>query len=465
MSGFLLLLVPFWMYAGIFHLSYFVWTFSLTQNWFFDNGLVIFKDIIYHHTPLPLFLLYFTSKILGNTALMLQISSFTLGLLFVHGVYVTAKTLSKKIALTALLFLLVTFFPLFQNFNLEEMTAAVFALYATYFFLKFWQKQANRWIFLSGLCIACALMGKQIIAGIIITLIIANAYSINNRKVGRQKLTRALFFFILGFAIGILPILIYYSLHHALADFFYWNIIFNLTIYRQQSTPYALKDGLLSSGWLLFSLVPAVFLWFRGKLNFIQRLGILTLICNTIFLFPSFLPSFLVYKSLPFFAYPLILWAIIAQYYRKKVFLVALVIGLIGLLPILKTFYIDYAPQDITNPHYIYDYGENEMAVTAWITKNTSKNEKIMNLGNHYITTLSKRLPANRYVYLFPWLVSPFDASTREIVSHPPKIVIIDWQTFKDFPTLNSWPFVKFVKQNYTTAAKYGTYEIFIFKK
>ncbi|MEX2007722.1 MAG: hypothetical protein WD992_03035, partial [Candidatus Levyibacteriota bacterium] len=153
-------------------------------------------------------------------------------------------------------------------------------------------------------------------------------------------------------------------------------------------------------------------------------------------------------------------WAIVLTHLNKNLVKAFVIAGLILLIPHAKTFYVDYLPNYIFNRDFIIDYGEDELNVVAWLRENTKEKSPIMNLGHHYITTLAERLPANKYVYLFPWLVSPFEKSTNEILDNPPSVVIVDWKTFDDFPVLNNWQFIVYVKNNYKTVARYGTYEI-----
>lgn len=450
-----------WAYFGIFQLPYYVWTFALSQNWFTDNGLTLFKDIIYHHTPLPLYTLFGMSKIMDNTPDMLRFFSFILLITYGYGIFLLGRKISEKIGKISFAIFLLTFFPLFQNFNIEEMMASLFCAYATYFYLKFWDKLSIKWIFLSGIFVSLGIMSKQSVGLIIIVYLIIYCWQIMKNRELIKKTLKGLLYFALGGLIGAAPILFYYFINQSLGDFLYWNIIFNFTIYPKQSVPYALKDGMIAAGWLLFSIIPSIYLLSTKRVDNKFRFPLILLTLCAIFLSSSLLPSFLSYKALPFYPYPLIIWAIILVNLNKKTIKIFTLIGILLLLPSLKSFYIDYLPTDVFNNGFILDYGDSELKVVNWLEKNTIYKEKIMNLGHHYITTLAKRLPQNRYVYLFPWLVSPFDESTKEILRNPPHTVIIDWRSFNDFPVLYKWQFVKYVKSKYKLVAKYDTYEIF----
>lgn len=468
----LLILLPAFAYLKVYLIPYAVWFFALTQNWFSENGLILYRDVIYHHTPLPLFFLFSLAKFLGNTPEMLRFASFILTIFFGYGVYLTGKQISQKTGDTVLPLFFITFLALFDNFNIEEMFASLLSLYTVFFFLKFWQNRSFAWLFLAGFFTALGLMSKQVAIGIVPALMIATWWYLSkNLPADRQGRKLSSFFlkgsssFLLGFSLAITPFILYYFFNQALADFFYWNFTFNLTAYPQQSTPYALKEGFQIGSWLFLAIIPAALLWRRGGLKAEMRFKLLVIILAALFLLPSLLPSFLGYKILAFYPYPLLLWAILWQFRRKKLIIPFLIAGLILFLIPAKPFYLHYFPQNLFQKELIIDYGENELKVVDWLLENTTTKEKIMNLGHHYITTLAQRLPANKYVTFFPWLVMPYDQSTKAILADPPRVVILDNQTILDFPILNQWPFLSHLRSDYQVVATYGTYEIFIPKK
>jgi len=461
----LLILLPGLAYFSTYLIPYAVWFFALTQNWFSENGLVLFRDVIYHHTPFPLFFLFSLSKFLGNTPEMLRFASFLLTIFFGYGVYLTGKQISQKIGATALGLFSITFLPLFDNFHIEEMFASILSLYAVFFFLKFWQNRSFSWLFLTGFSTALGLMSKQVIIGIVPAFIIATLWYLSKKRESISFFLKGSSFFLLGFSLTITPFILYYFFNQALSDFFYWNVIFNLTTYPQQSIPYGLKEGFQNGSWLFLAIIPAALLWRQEELNIEIRFKLLIITLATVFLLPSLLPSFLSYKILAFYPYPLFLWAILWQFRGKKLIIPFLIAGLILFLIPAKTFYLDYLPQNLFQKELIIDYGQNELKVVDWLLENTTAEEKIMNLGHHYITTLAQRLPANKYVYLFPWLVMPYDKSTQEILADPPRVVILDNQTILDFPSLNQWPFLSHLRSDYQVVAAYETYEIFVSKE
>lgn len=451
-----------WAYINIFQLPYFAWTFPLTQNWFADNGLIEFKDVIYHHTPLPLLILYGMSKILGNNFFMLQISSFLMLILFGYGIYLTAKQISKRVGIMSFFIFIISFSTLFNNFNIEEMTSSLFALWAFYFFIKFYKTISYKFIFFFGALLSLSFMGKQ---PSILVLFPLAALLIMFRKNRGILLKKTFIYLALGLFIAISPFVFYFYANNALYDLYYWNIIFNFTIYPSLSKVYAVKEGITSTLWLLFSIAPALFIIFKEKIEESIKFILIALITTTIFLLPSFFPSFWTYKALIFYPYPVILWSIVFLKIKNKFLFLSVIMAGLFFIPLFKGFYIDYLPYNIFHKEYILDYTEDELRVVNWLKKNTQKNEKIMNIGNHYILTLAQRLPANKYVYIFPWLVYPYEESTKEILYNPPRVVILDSRIYEDWPSVEKeWRLISEIRSTYKKEINFGTYNIYIHK-
>lgn len=454
--GFLVL----YAYVNIFQLPYFAWTFPLTQNWFTDNGLIIFKDVIYHHTPFPLFVLYGMSKILGNTFFMLQISSFLMIIMLGYGIYLTARKISKRIGIISFIIFLISFPTLFNNFHIEEMTSSLFALWAFYFFVEFYKTSSYKFIFLFGIFLGLSFMGKQpaILVFFPFTLILF----LMSKKLNFKK---TIAYMSLGGLTAVVPFIFYFYINNALYDLYFWNITFNLTIYPSLTRAYGIKEGIFSTIFLLLSIIPALFLIFKKNLERSVKFILVALILSTIFLLPSFLPSFWTYKALIFYPYPLILWAIIFGEKKNGVILLSIIIGILFFIPVFKSFYIDYFPQNIFREEYILDYGEDELNVVNWLWKNTQSDERIMNIGNHYILTLAQRLPKNKYVYIFPWLVYPYEKSTNEILYNKPRVVILDSRIYEDWPLVEKeWRWIGIIRSIYKKEIDFGTYGIYVHK-
>src|SRR5581483_2065311 len=450
---------------NIFQLPYAVWELPLTQNWLFSNGLTLYKDVVYPHPPVTLYSIFALSRVFGSTPYLLRYLSFFLAIIFGYGVFLVGKQISEKVGQTSLVIFIITFFALLSDFNFEEMFAAIFTIYSTVFFLKFLKRQRLRDVFLCGLLVGLALLSKQGVIGIILAYVITLSFYLFRNKKKVKDFKSFVFKTCVDFACGVLlpalPFIVYFYLKSGFADFFYWNVIFNVTIYPAQSTPYALKDGLVLGAWLFLSLVPGLLLLFEKRKKEEQLLPILLMLCSVIFLIPVLLPSYLIFKIIALYPYAIILWAL-AWNDRKIRFIpfLLLVGSILVFFTVLKPYYLEYLPSNLFQNQFTYDTTNDDLQVANWLQTNTKPEQKIMNLGNHYIYTLSKRLPQNKYVYVLPWLVSPFDKTSQDIIKNPPKIVIVNRNMVKDDPAYLNWEWLSFLNSHYAVLQKFGDYEI-----
>lgn len=467
-EAFLLLILPVWLFTGIFFLPYAIWSFPLSINWFFENGLLMYRDIIYHHPPLPLFILLGASKILGNTEWMLRIVSYFLALGFCYSVYFLARRIQRNVAVVALFLLVVTFFPIASNFNLEEMLASLFSVLAAAFFFHYRKTRTLTFLITSGACVGAAVMSKQIAVGTIPAMMVVLLYDQwkNKPRVILYNLIKSTLFLVGGIFLIVIPCILYFYLRNGLSDFFYWNIIYNLTVYPKAYAQYspvadwteAMKNGL----WILLAVVSGIILFFKKKNQVEMRKKLMFLLVATSSFLPALLPSFHTYKFLSMYPYPLLLLALAVvhlTYIKRYMFIV---VALAFFIVPLKVFYVDFFLPFFPTSEFIREYGEDAENVMKWLTNNTYNKERVVNLGHHYITTKTRLLPHNKYMAPFPWLLLPFDQSSDDIMADPPRIVIVDNAHIEQFPILNTWPFLQYVKKHYKHTAAFGTYEIFI---
>ena len=463
---FLLFLLPVWLFTGTFFLPYAIWSYPLTINWFIDNGLVLYQDIIYHHTPLPLFILYGASYVLGNTETMLRIMSFVLGLLFCYSVYFFSRCINRNTATVTLILLLISFFPFASNFNIEEMCAAIFSVIAGMLFFQYRTTGKNRFLLLCGASIGAAFMGKQIAVGTIPAIGAVMLYDIwreHNATVIGTIIYPSLII-VTGIFLSTLPFAGYFIFHGAFDDFWYWNVVYNITVYPKAYAAYmpqtAWMEGVTNIIWILVPVITGIFLFFNRAVSKEIKTVLLFLLVSTISSLPAVLRGFHVYKFLTVYPYPLLILAISLTTIRgiKRVLIIGLT-GFAAIIP-LKSFYVDFFMPYFPQTDIIREYGEDEEQTIAWLSAYLPPKEKIMNMGHHYITTTSQLLPHNKYITPFPWLLLPFDTSSREIMTDPPNIVIIDNRQLEQFPVLYEWLFIKNVTETYHNVVSFGTIEI-----
>lgn len=454
---------------NIFYTPYAFWAEAISENWFIENGLVMYKDFVHHHTPLLRFILYGLSKVFGNTPHTLRLFSFISTLALAFFVYLSSKRISEKTALVSMLIFGIFFFPLFNNFHLEEMAQAFFLTASLYFAFIYLEGRKSFSLFISGILIASGVMVKQTVVFATIPPMIGPLLLFIRKNINLRDFIKSIFAFSLGNLIIFLPILLYFYSKDAIGDFFYYNVIFNLTIYRESTTAYALNEGLRVAWPLLLLLIPlTLFLLQSGRKKrlFSQVLLLLLFIVS---LAPALFPSFLSVRLLPLFGMAALGWALAVTFRSslKNRFLVTLVslsflIFLSGESKFLKSYYFNHFSRNFGDSSLSYDFGESEIEVARWLRENTGSGEKIMNMGNHFIYFLAGRLPANKYVYLLPWLVMPYEDSTNDILRDPPKIVIRDLKAEKDWPDLANWPFLKFLDANYNVRMVSGDLKIYV---
>lgn len=315
LKSFLLFLLPVWLFVGIFYLPYAIWSFPLSINWFMQNDYVLFRDIVYHHTPMPLFILNALSHIFGNTYEMLQITSYLLALILGYGIYFTGKTITRKVGISTLFLFVITLFTIGSNFNIEEMLAALFSLYAAFFFLKYRHSKASGFIIACGMFVALGVMSKQTAIGIIPAIGIILLWDTLTLKKNKIKaLLKTTVYGLVGVGIVTVPIIIYFATRGALADFWYWNVTYNLFVYpaayaKQAPTPNII-GGLANGMWIILAFVSGVLLMIHKHVSLDVKKQTLLFLIALITLLPALLPSFHVYKLITIYPYALILLSI-----------------------------------------------------------------------------------------------------------------------------------------------------------
>lgn len=454
---------------SIFYTPYAFWAEAITENWFIENGLVMYKDFVHHHTPLLRFILYGLSKVFGNTPHTLRLFSFISTLSLAFFVYLSSKKISEKVASVSMLIFGIFFFPLFNNFHLEEMASAVFLTASLFFAFNYLESRKNLNLFISGILIASAVMVKQTVLFATIPLMICPLFLFIRKNINLRDFIKSTFAFFLGNLIIYLPILLYFYSKDAINDFFYYNVIFNLTIYKESTYAYAFKEGVRVAWPLLLLLIPLTLLLLeKGRQkNFFNK--VLLVILFIVSLVPALFPSFLSVRLLPLFGVAVLGWALaitlgsrVENKFLATLVFFSFLIFLLGESKFLKSYYFYHFPKNFPDSSLSYDFGENEIEVASWLKENTKEEEKIMNMGNHFIYFLSGRLPANKYVYLLPWLVMPYEKSTNDILRDPPKTVIRDLKAEKDWGNLANWQFLKFLDDNYMVRMVSGDLRIYV---
>lgn len=447
---------------------------AITENWFIENGIIIYKDFVLHHTPLLRFILYGFSKVFGNNAHTLRLYSFVVAEIMAVLVYLSSKRISKKSASFSMLLFGILMFPLFNNFHLEEATVAVLLLASIYFTFRYIDMRKKTAVFMVGVFLASSVMVKQNAVFASIPLVLVVLLDGLRRKTGIKKIIGSFVSLSLGILVVVLPIIYYFYANNALYDFFYYNVIFNLTIYKEHATAYALTGGIQRAWPLVLAFFPLGYIIWQKRENTQFFLKAVLLFLLIPLLLPALLPSFLPVRLLPLFGSSVLAWGVVAEesFVEKSLrnkfahFLLplSLAIFVLGELNFLGSYYTYNFPINFPNNSLLYDYGQDEKDVVEWLKENTEKGTKVMNMAHHPISFLSGRLPANKYIYLLPWLVMPYEESTREISDSPPRLVIRDLATERDWPDLENWGFLTYLEENYEIRQTFNDHVIYVKK-
>lgn len=464
----MLFLLPVWLFTGTYFLPYAIWSYPLTINWFQDNGLVLYQDIIYHHTPLPLFVLYISSHIAGNTEMMLQGMSYILALACCYIMYFFARLHSRQAGKLLLVLVMTTFFPFASNFHIEEMVATICSLAAGFFFFQYRSTRHARFLVVCGMSIGAAFMSKQIAVGTIPaigTILLFDGWSSGIRQSFNKIIYPSLMIGI-GMVLSILPFALYFISRGALDDFWYWNIVYNIAVYPQAYASYVSgtewKEGIFNFIWILVPVSASLYVLMKNKRSDKTTYLLLFLLVSTISFLPAILPGFHLYKFLSVYPYPIIALAILfATVTNIQRIMIGFLTVVLAYNPV-NAFYVDFFIPHFPSTEIIREYGTDEEQTISWLQTHLPPKEKIMNMGHHYITTRSGMLPHNKYITPFPWLLVPFDETANEIIAHPPRIVVIDTRQTEQFPVLKTWKFIGFVTQRYSKIETFGNIELWV---
>lgn len=457
----------------------FYWTFNarysvsetfIVEGWLLKHGFLIYRDYIHQHTPMLRFILFPFFETFGYSPFTLQVYSALHASLLAVFLFLIAKRFSETVARISLILFCILFFPLFNNTYLEELSVSLFILIATYFFFIFLDRRKQYAVFLSGVFIGLAIMTKQTSSLSLIAFLVMICFLFYKKFFSFPKLKRAIFFYVAGVGVVFLPILLWVYYLGALKEFFYYNFIFNITVYRKV-VPYNLQEGMSILLPLSLFIVPIFILIYKKTIRDIKdRYKIYTLLVLLFFLLPGLLPTYTVPRILVLFSFMIINWALIISFlfnYKKQVIsknirlilLVFLLVFMFGEYNRVKNF-VAVIPSELSQKTLLVSYTKNDIRVGEWIKENTLPNERIYNMGNFYISFLSQRLPQNKYIFMTPWIVTPYDESTAVLVSNPPKIIISDVNNEKD-PALKGWKFLDYMHEKYYIKKQFGSIRIY----
>ena len=438
-----------WVALNIFFLPFQPWTTGIVRPWFMLNGYLPYRDFGWMRTPLDLFLLSFWYRLFGVSGQAYQFFVFTLITIITLILFLTKKAFS-------FIFYLLLLFPLFLNIEAGEIFIGLFSLLFFVLMSRYFQNKKPSWLFASGLIAGLALVTKQNSALIILAGLLAlglDAY-LKKKTLSRFLNKAGLYFFAVILPFGFFSL--YFMSQGAFGNFIEETVIFVLTKYSKAPVAHG-EGGWIVAGYLSL-LIPFILFW--KKTGFSTQSATL-LILLILALFVSLLPSFLSYRA--FTAFPLVAIVAgtnIALFLKNKTSRLIIIISFFFFLGFISRFLGYHFPFVKDNgfhfQQYTLDYDETEYKIADWLRKNTQKEEKIINYGNAIIYLFANRLPKNKYIDPFPYGLQPYEKTSQVFFDNLPRIVVYDESLPEDHPGIEEWPFIKFMKENYRQAARFG---------
>lgn len=441
----------------LFFLPFHIWDAGIARSWYMINGLIPYRDFVWIRMPLDLFIMEAWFNTFGSTGVAYQFFIYFLLVVLSVLIFITGKVFLKRFYFLPFIFFNIFLFPLFQNTEEGEILVGIFNVLLFLLVGLFFQKKNIKYLFAAGLISGISFVTKQnsvlVVGSVFLSLVLDSI-------INKEKITfflKKIALYSVGIIIPVLFIFLYFYLNKSLSDFLNYTLFFILGTYSKAQVNQG--NGLLIVFAYISLLVPFAFL--IKKIGWKIQSG-LFLILQIVVLFPSLLPSFLSYRA--FTAFPLIsivagtLIGIIlgkAKAITKVFVCFAFLIFLIFNWTFINSYIGSIKDGEIKPGQYITSYGDRELEIADLIKKNSTKDEKIISYGNEMIYVLSDRLPANKYVDPFPYLLHPYDKTTKVFTDNPPKLMVYDESLPKDHVGLDKWPFIDFLHKNYDIVKRF----------
>lgn len=427
-------------------------------------------------TPLDLFLFSWWSKIFGISADTYQLFIASILIAIAVSLFFITYRIPAKLKYIPFLFFVIFLFPLFQNPEMGEALVGLWSLLLFFILFYYLDKGDNKLLIISGLISGISLITKQNSGALGIGAIIIIILDSFIQKKPLAIVIKKCLYFIVGFILPILVLILYYAYNKGLNDFFYYTVGVVLDKYNKEPLPpgFSRGDAMWIEAAYFAVLIPFLFLWKHTKLS-IQKAMLFPIFLLA--LLPSILPSFLSYRA--FTSFPII--SIVAGYniylfnnaqmkthlnFKRLLIALSFVAFIALTLRFINPYILSVRDEGFHFKSFIKDYGESDYKVAKWIKTNTKKDEKVMIFSSSIGYLLSDRLPKNKYIDPFPYLLYPYPQTSKIFSKNPPRIMTIDESLFIDFPDLLSWPFYKdFVKGNYKEVKRFENLIIYELSK
>lgn len=344
---------------------------------------------------------------------------------------------SSKALLTNLFYLI--WQPFFEGWVLWiDSFLPLFLLPAFYAFLK-------RKFFIAGLFLGVGVVFKQTILPLTFLLLVYIYWQDRNLKnVGK---------YLFGLMLPIGGMIGYLFGIGVIKDFWYWTVIFNLTVYANSGTQIPTSFGFISRIFVVYAASLTASLYKDRKLKIILAL----------FLIGSLLGAFdrtnFVHfqPSLPF----VLIATTIGFYSLNKRQYTFILIGLYLLITIWwqKVFYQGHISKKI------FFFDDQTYLLSNKIRQYTHPREKIFIFGaSQHLYQMSQTLPAGDvFVFQFPWFLKVVENRVlKGLMQEKPQTIVVDTTVKIEDQSISNFAskIYKYIKENYTKIDNVNTTEI-----
>ncbi len=405
-----------------------------------NHGLKPYAQILDQHFPGLLFLpVNFDNLGLTNEVIARYWSIGIVVLIHLFIFIICSKILQSKTKALLANILFLIWHPIFEGWILWiDSFLPLILLPAFYAFYS------KRW-FMSGILVGLGIIFKQTLIPLCLLIILYMIWKKDIRP-GVDK-------FILGISIPLVCMIVYFISLGVIKDFWYWTLIFNLTIYTATGNNFSLSFGFLTR--ILFVYSSSILIWLNEK-RFLRDLVFIFLVGSLAGALDR--PAFLHFQpSLPF----AILATTIGFYNLKlnNILKLALVFYFLVISWWTSIFYKGH----ISSRVFFFD--ENTKKIASKITSLTKKGDKIFIYGAPYnLYSMTETIPAGDiFVFQFPWFLQASEDRIYEgLISDKPKIVIYDPSFESDGEKLKDYSqkIFSYVETNYKKIDNVGNVEI-----
>lgn len=378
-----------------------------------NNGILPYKQILDQHFP-GLFFLPINLNNLGLlTAEISRVWLYGVVILTQSLIFIVARKITKSnyLALSAN-FLYLCWQPFLAGWSLwiDSFLPIIVlpAFLLTYQYIES-NKKVTKIIFFAGLLLGLGIVFKQVLLPLVA---LSSLFLILQRIKFKDFL-----YYLLGILIPVLLMIFYLIVIGVWSDFWYWTVVYNLTIYSQYGRKAAPAIGFLTRVIFIFGS-SVLFILSKNK-NLVSLLGIYlvgTLIC----VYGRF--DFIYFQTaLPFGILGTVLG--IQNLKNKKLRIGVVVIYLLIASWWINIFYKGHLGEQVLS------FDSQTLQIADKVRLYTEPKDKIFLLGTApHIYQMTNTLPAgNLFVFQFPWFYKVAeDRILNGIKEDKPNYVVID---------------------------------------